>query len=372
MKSESAFLPHISEDCIAITLIVVLLIQTILLTKLIMNQKTENKKTSNRPKKEPNSGNTKSQIKNFEKTGDQDHTTQNNPSEDPPNSKTNKSWFILSDSIIGVSHLKNSPPQPCQDSNCIKKINDEWGVAVVCDGMGSKRQSDKGSQFVSKKITETLYNVVLQNKWVDKRVLPSNDNWSKIAIISLYQTFNELIEHTRKNKWPLTEVGCTVIAVIYSPIGLLITHIGDGRAGYCDTHGTWTHMMKPFRGEEANQTIAITSAIWNSPDKYIRSHVINSSVQAFCLMSDGCESFAYETDRWNEEKQYCEEINKPADVFFNPVIKTIKKVQKEHINWQDELNKSWNKLLTNGNKLIEQEPDDKTMIFGTLLDLPTK
>lgn len=58
-------------------------------------------------------------------------------------------WFILSESAIGALHKKHGTP--CQDSYYVKKINQQWGVAVVSDGLSSKTHSDIGSDFVAKK-----------------------------------------------------------------------------------------------------------------------------------------------------------------------------------------------------------------------------
>lgn len=90
------------------------------------------------------------------------------------------------------------------------------------------------------------------------------------------------------------------MVVIYSPLGLLAVHVGDGRMGYKTMSGEWKSMMTPHKGEEANQTIFLISEFWDIPNYELsgvlvpESIVIREPVQAFALMSDGCEHTAME------------------------------------------------------------------------------
>ncbi len=281
-----------------------------------------------------------------------------------------KAWFILSHSEIGTAHIKLE--LPCQDSHYVDTIgNTDWGVAVVCDGMGSKSLSHEGASFVSKTTGRKIRNLIEKEQWYKSEKLLEENEWKDYSVKILGGVYKELEIYANEKGFPLNEMGCTVIAVIYSPLGLLVTHIGDGRAGFCNFAGQWSAMMTPFNGEEANQTIAITSDIWSSKEiayKHIESKIINEPVQAFCLMSDGCESFSYETKRWNEGAGKFEIVNRPAAVFFNPVIKHVRKTKCENSEWKKVLNDSWKKLLANGSPAIAQEPDDKTMIMGVMVD----
>ncbi|MBK7438376.1 MAG: protein phosphatase 2C domain-containing protein [Saprospiraceae bacterium] len=65
----------------------------------------------------------------------------------------------------------------------------------------------------------------------------------------------------------------------FSKSGLICSHIGDGRAGYQDNENTWHSVLEPFKGEEANQTIFITSDIWESPNEFIRTTKVNNQIQ---------------------------------------------------------------------------------------------
>ena len=64
--------------------------------------------------------------------------------------------------------------------------------------------------------------------------------------------------------------------------------------GYHDnTNGEWLPLFRPHKGEEANQTLFITSA-WEGLAELggvlvPESHVYRGDIDALCLLSDGME-----------------------------------------------------------------------------------
>lgn len=67
----------------------------------------------------------------------------------------NNRWVAIGQSNIGKSHVELGIP--CQDN--IKIICKNNGLyCALCDGLGSKSKSDKGSEFVSRKIVVFLKN----------------------------------------------------------------------------------------------------------------------------------------------------------------------------------------------------------------------
>lgn len=285
-----------------------------------------------------------------------------------------KKCLILADSVIGRSHKTNIPPLPCQDSFSIEKISDQWGVCVICDGLSTKKYSDHGAKFVSEYMAKLLA-IFVKNRLLKQENLLSDYMWHAISMKYMNKAFEKLKLYAEVNNIELKELGCTVIAVIYSPLGLLVTHLGDGRAGYYDEHEKdWYPAMVPFRDEEGCIP-CITSEIWsdvNSTAFYIKSHVIRKKIKAFCLMSDGCEKFSFDTGHWDNEKERFIPLNKPSSVFFNPVINYIEEIYKnkdKYDDWEKHLRIAWFELLSHGTKRIEEEFDDKTMIFGYFYDL---
>jgi len=73
--------------------------------------------------------------------------------------------------------------------------------------------------------------------------------------------------------------------VVFNTESLLVAHIGDGRAAYCNTEGYWKSIMVPFSGELANEAIFITSPFWDldNAQNFVRSQVVEEVLSAFCL-----------------------------------------------------------------------------------------
>lgn len=289
------------------------------------------------------------------------------------NSIVNQFWRVVGASVIGKSHLDNVPPLPCQDSHYLEEETDnrpKWGVAVVCDGAGSATHSHLGAQFVAEKTAQYFKKIVKKRVedygWYKKEVLPIQEQWHYVAKKVLGTVRDDLESYAKEKNIEVKMLACTVIVVIFSPAGLLVTHIGDGRGGYRSAQGEWKSFLTPFKGEEANQTTFITSDIWNDTDKYIESRVINERTTAFVVMSDGCESHCFQTYNPDEaSKQFrLIDINKPHAKFFEPLFNTINAAEIKDNEDEKELRQKWADFIQSGTEGLKNELDDKTMILG--------
>lgn len=272
-------------------------------------------------------------------------------------------WRVVGASVVGKSHLDNIPPF-CQDSHCLEGDgkNPHWGIAVVCDGAGSATYSHYGSQFVAEKTSEFFKKIVKKLGWY-KGVLPTQERWHDAAKQVLSEVRRNLELYANKENIEFKALACTVIVVIFSPAGLLVTHIGDGRGGYRNDKGEWKSFLTPFKGEEANQTVFITSDIWSDTNKYIESRIITERITAFVLMSDGCESHCFQTytpDKTSEQLRLVD-INTPHSKFFEPLFSTIQAME---MSEGEELRQKWAEFIQSGTEGLKNEPDDKTMIIG--------
>lgn len=164
----------------------------------------------------------------------------------------------------------------------------------------------------------------------------------------------------------LSSLSATIIVVIHTPIGFLTTHVGDGRAGYKDDSNEWKALIAPHKGEEANQTIFMTSGFWERPYYVMsgvmvpESHVVRCRPVAFTLMSDGCEHTAWLCNKKNEKTGVFYDPNKPFDRFFNPLVEQLAK------NTNTDLRTEWVKYIGSGNDSFRNESDDKTMVLGVI------
>lgn len=274
-------------------------------------------------------------------------------------------WIIARGSVIGGRHIEDNIP--CQDANNVFYDSAvKYGIAVVSDGAGSANYSEKGSNFIANHIIE-----ILKSKFptTDFETFLETDKHEidTFFINSFKELYGQLEELAKESDLPVNSLASTVIVVLFSKSGLICSHIGDGRAGFQDMEDNWFPILEPYKGEEANQTIFITSDIWGKPQEFIRTTVIKQPIQSFTLMSDGCENATFELNRFNKETQLYERLNNPYPKFFNPNINVLRELHKNG-KTTDEINELWTSFLENGNEKFQSEIDDKTLILGTLID----
>jgi len=201
--------------------------------------------------------------------------------------------------------------------------------------------------------------------------LPKQKEWEKISLNAFKQLRYDLGKYAKIKGLSFEDLACTIIVVIYSPFGILSTHIGDGRAGLRDQKGEWKAILTPHKGEEANQTIFLTSNAWlqegfkMSGVKVPESNITIDQPSAFTVMSDGCESHSFELGYFDKERQKFVEQNKPYPKFFEPVIATIIDMHEKGMDQKVMLEK-WSNFVRAGTEKLAKEPDDKTLIIGVI------
>ena len=279
-------------------------------------------------------------------------------------------WLIVEGTVIGKSHITQE--KPCQDSFKIARIDNQWGVAVICDGAGSAKLSQIGSKWIAEYSANLFKERIVQLSWNKVSSFPGESEWKNLAKETLKKIHDKANDLANQYQCRLEDLACTIIVIVYSPIGLLITHIGDGRAGYCDKTFKWHSCLTPHKGEESNQTIFITSKHWlkenliTSGINVPESIVISEEPLAFTLMSDGCESHIFECSKFDYSRNLWSDPNQPSDKLLNSLVNTIRGEMNEGSN-KAEINNKWVQYLKNGNKGLNDELDDKTMILGIYL-----
>ena len=112
-----------------------------------------------------------------------------------------------------------------------------------------------------------------------------------------------------------TDFNATLMVCLQTPLGIMCGHIGDGRMGYLSQDNIWGSMMKPHKGEEANQTIFLQNN-WTKPripilkisGVYVpETRILLEQPKAIILMSDGCERSAWQCSIYDSKngKGYC-------------------------------------------------------------------
>lgn len=319
---------------------------------IVTNQEISSKELSNNPKEE---------TQTPEKT-DPKILQESNDS----NISYNK-WIIVGASVKGNGHIQSN--MTCQDNHKFESIGNGWGVAVVSDGAGSALHSELGSNVVVKRGVFHFKNLIEKEGWLKNNTLPTDMEWWQKSYDTLKTIRNEVTLVAKKNNVEVKSLSATCLVVIYSPLGLLAVHVGDGRMGYKSVTGEWKAMMTPHKGEEANQTIFLVSDFWSIPNFALsgvlvpESIVVREPVKAFTLMSDGCENTSWLCTTQNPETGKYFDQNKPFEGFFNPLEETLISFQANNVS-DEEQQAKWNKFIESGTDGFVREQDDKTMIYG--------
>lgn len=275
-------------------------------------------------------------------------------------------WIIVGGSSIGLSHKKSN--LPCQDNNrYFLDSKSKLGFAVVSDGAGSALNSHLGSTFIvensidifRKRINEIGLDIFLKG---DEKGL---FEFSCLCFTELRMGMQDFGE---KKSVPFKSLAATAILVVFSSDFIFCTHIGDGRAGVKKKNGGWEPIMEPFKGNEPNQTVFLTSKELNNPQEnegVIRFKMINEKVEAFTLLTDGCEKACFKINSFNSKLDRYFPANHPNEDFFDFNITALKELKNKGVSDQ-EMNRMWLKFLEDGNEKFKEESDDKTIILATL------
>lgn len=268
-------------------------------------------------------------------------------------------------SFQGDNHLKATPAVPCQDCHTFTKINENWSVAIVSDGAGSKEHSDMGSNAVCAAFTHYLTHILTKDKRFVNGDIPNEKIWD-LEFRALLNTFQSQLKSIKPfNTFDFESLAATIIILAYSPKGYLFAHVGDGRAGV-KVNGEWKTILTPHKGEEANQTIFSTTIEFNKKPTLMMSGVFvpetkveEASIEAFVLMSDGCEDGAWTTyQRVNlpDGDFRVEDVNQPRAQTLEQLMSIIDAPEAEQ---QAKLID----FITGYNKGFKTEGDDKTILF---------
>ncbi len=278
-----------------------------------------------------------------------------------------KEWTVVGVSVIGKGHIDSG--LPCQDNNGHLPLGGGWGIAVTSDGAGSAVKSHIGSKITMLRAIEHFKTLVESKRWIESGVLPSDEEWHEDSYFTLRKVRDDVVRFAKEKNMDVSTLNATVIVVIYSPVGLLSCHVGDGRAGYCTPSGKWSSIITPHKGEEANQTIFLTSDFWNIPFFKIsgvavpESVVVRNPVSAFTLMSDGCENACWEYNMYDQENKHFFDPNRPYANFFNSIVNTLRR-QRDAGASERELLEAWFEFIAAGNDKFRNETDDRTLILG--------
>lgn len=274
--------------------------------------------------------------------------------------KEKSRWIVGGASCIGAGHTQEGKPR--EDSFYCEDWGNYWGISIVSDGAGSRKKSATGSWLISNEYAPKIFKRHLK-PYFDNSDPITSEQWQEMSLKAFYECVYNLYEYCETQHDDIELYGCTVIVIVYSPLGILCAQIGDGRACYRDSAGEWKACMKPYNPDpqEPSATIFITSPFWEDftiAKNYIGSMVCEGAT-AFSLLSDGVESYCFICTPRNPITG--DDPNTPSQAFFESIYKSFNQVKAD----ESVINAELNDYLTN-NVRLAQEIDDKTLIFGFL------
>lgn len=275
-------------------------------------------------------------------------------------------WTVLYGSQIGRSHIMNE--MPCQDCCATEDLGSGWGICVVSDGAGSAANSKDASRYICRSIPVIFKGFLTQGQFIEQGCLPSDEVWRMAARQGFIRLKRELAILAFGNELDLKSLAATCMVAIYSPYGILCTHIGDGRGGYHDVNkDEWIPLFQPHKGEEANQTLFLTS-LWENLGSINNvpvpeSSVYRTAIDAVCLLSDGMEHATFFCRTYDETTKKYYDPNCPSPEVFNKLSASVRAMLRSGISYE-EMQYNWLRYLEAGNSQIQNEPDDRTLLLA--------
>ena len=259
-------------------------------------------------------------------------------------------WAHLKASVIGFK-------KPfLQDAHDVV-VEGENAVLVVCDGAGSLRHSKEGADFVVKHLAEKFRELIQSGEILTK------DSWPTRVRALFLDVVQALKSKSQADRLNFSEFGCTCIVVFAGSDFVACAHVGDGRAGYLDASGHWLALMTPHKGELANSTVFMTMLDASTVDQLVRVNFIPSRTRAVVALSDGPEDVCWQVASFNPSGQKVVDPNQPSNEFLGKIANQLAGAVAKQVP-QDDLDKLWQKFLTEGSPKLKAQVDDKTMLLA--------
>ena len=152
-------------------------------------------------------------------------------------------------SVVGKSHIKKGAG--CQDSHCIRKLENGWVIAAVADGVGSAKNSHIGSKIAAQTVVEFCDECM---PW----------DYNLISIKSMMRTaynfaYKLILREAQKSGEPIESYDTTLTMVIYDGQRIIYGHSGDGAIIALTTFGDYVEITRPQKGADGVSVIPLRS-----------------------------------------------------------------------------------------------------------------
>lgn len=194
-------------------------------------------------------------------------------------------WVTAHASVRGSSHLKNG--KPCEDAATVTLSEDQqWAIAVLCDGAGSAEHAEEGAKFTSTYFHNSLERI--SNKLNQNQPGPWLTDEIAQEIINLRSSLRKKVGDEN-----IHDYHCTLVACLLSDKGGFAIHIGDGVIFGESADRKEALISAPENGQYANETFFITEPHWI---KHLRVTPIPKMLWV-ALCTDGGAALAMQNER---------------------------------------------------------------------------
>ena len=250
-----------------------------------------------------------------------------------------RQWRYTGQSVVGTGHAKTG--LPCQDAHGVEII-DEMLVAIVADGAGSAKHSDRASALIVEETLEAVRN------WDS---FPEDRNVWQDRMLELTQELRtQLQQQAEQAACSLKEFSTTMLLCIVSSDRIAGMQIGDGAIVLDEAEGESLSLFTaPVQGEYLNLTVFLTSQEYQ---KHLQISYQQRPVSKVALFSDGLQMLALDITT---------QPPSPHLPFFQPFFEFLQTVH------DAEQRKMQLRKFLESPRICSRTDDDKTLVVALRL-----
>lgn len=184
-------------------------------------------------------------------------------------------WRLVAASAAGEAHARMG--MPCQDA-CRVDVVDGIAIIAVADGAGSAARADQGAAAAATAAVAALRRQI-------ERERPRDEiGWTECISQALAEARAAVEDLASRHDLPARDFATTLACVACDPDWLAACQIGDGLVVMQPADGELQTVLRPERGEYANETTFLVE-----PDALSRAqyHVQRAQMRAVAVMTDG-------------------------------------------------------------------------------------
>jgi hypothetical protein len=275
-------------------------------------------------------------------------------------------WTLIGASVPGT--LARAGRKPMQDACAGETRAGGALLLAVADGSGSARLGRLGARrAVDAALGAMRCHLMPWSHPSELQELPS-EHWRTLAHRLLRWVRFVVVRAAAEVGAHREDVACTLTLVYATPARVLVAQIGDGRCAAMRPDGSWHALTIPQRGEHAGETQFLTSPWWRRDPALVEIGIMEGTVDALAILTDGCERVAFECVGFDPDTQRYVVSNTPHAPFLTPNVRALRQMlQPSTACPLPDVAQRWSAFLREGSDALpalRDEPDDKTLVLA--------